>query len=64
MKRDRDRKTAIYLRAGVAEVWLVDPDAGAIEVHTQDGVARVAGTERATSAALSGFTLAWSDLSG
>jgi Uma2 family endonuclease len=60
--RDRDWKTRIYLRAGVAEVWLVDPDARMVEVHTLGSVERVADASRATSAALPGFTLAWSDL--
>lgn len=62
LRRDRDKKTGIYLRAGVAEVWLVDPDAEVVELHTGRAVVRVAGAERATSAALPGFTLAWSDL--
>lgn len=60
--RDRSLKTAIYLRAGVAEVWLVDPDAGTVEVHTPGDVRLHTGAQRATSAALPGFTLAWSDL--
>jgi Uma2 family endonuclease len=61
-RRDRDVKTAIYLRAGVREVWLVDPSARRVEVHTTGGVERHAGASRAVSVALPGFTLAWSDL--
>lgn len=62
VRRDRDLKTGICLRAGVREVWLVDPDAGTVEVHTAGGVERHAGESRATSVVLPGFTLAWSDL--
>ncbi len=36
-RRDRDVKTDIYLRAGVREVWLVDPDSRSIEVRTDAG---------------------------
>ncbi len=32
--RDRGIKAATYLRAGVAEVWLADPDARTVEVRT------------------------------
>ena len=60
--RDREAKTAIYLRAGVLEVWLVDPDSGSVEVHSPTGVARFDGARRAASVAVPGFTLAWSDL--
>ncbi len=62
--RDREQKTAIYLRAGVREVWLVDPDSHAIEVHTAAGVRRLAPAEFAESAVVPGFRLSWDELSG
>jgi Uma2 family endonuclease len=61
-RRDRDAKTAIYRRAGVGEVWLVDPDAATVEIHTTTGVTRCVGEERAASRVVEGFTLAWNDL--
>jgi len=36
--RDRDQKVGIYLRAGVEEVWLVDPVGESVEIHTASGV--------------------------
>ena len=61
--RDRERKTGIYLRAGVGEVWIVDPDAGAVEVHTSSGVRVFRGGEVAESRVVEGFRLSWSALS-
>jgi Uma2 family endonuclease len=39
--RDRGVKTEIYFEAGVAEVWLVDPDTRTIEMRTALGRAEV-----------------------
>ncbi len=60
--RDRDVKTPTYLRAGVAEVWLVDPDSGAIEVHTRERVRRFGPTRQAVSGAVPGFRLRGRDV--
>ena len=54
-RRDRVRKTRLYLAAGVREVWLVQPSSGAVEVHTPDGVAKHAPHEEVASSALPGF---------
>ena len=32
-ERDRNEKRQVYARAGVPEMWIVDPDVRAIEVH-------------------------------
>ncbi len=60
--RDREAKTAHYVRAGVAEVWLIDPEAGAIDVVTADGLTHHESDDTAVSAAVPGFRLRWSDL--
>jgi Uma2 family endonuclease len=55
--QDRDVKTPHLLAAGVAEVWLVDRDALAIEVHAADGVRIARGATPIRSHAIEGFEL-------
>jgi Uma2 family endonuclease len=63
-RRDAGVKRKEYLRAGVQEVWLVDPDSKGIEVHTRAGVDTALGDQRVTSAAVGGFSLSPSGLFG
>jgi len=49
---DRGIKRRKYLETGVAEVWLVDLKARAIEVHERDGVRRATGSTSLRSTAL------------
>jgi len=60
--RDRGRKTGIYLRAGVGEVWLIDPYSGSIEVHTSLGVTGNAGHEVVRSDVIAEVALRGADL--
>lgn len=61
-RRDRGVKRRRLLRAGVAEVWIVDPETRAIEVHDADGCRTASGQERVTSNAVAGFDLSPTDL--
>ncbi len=62
-RTDRGEKTQEYARAGIAEYWLVDPDAQTIEVLTlTEGVYTLVGQFRvgqmASSRVLAGFQVA------
>ena len=62
--RDRREKAGIYLRAGVAEVWLVDPARETIEVRTAKASTHHGADEPAESRVLDGFRLAFRELTG
>jgi Uma2 family endonuclease len=55
--RDRDPKVGIYLRAGVREVWLVDPETAGVEVWGSEGVESFAVGDTPASRAVPGFSL-------
>jgi Uma2 family endonuclease len=66
-RRDLVDKRHDYVRAGVSEYWIVDPEQRAIEVLTLDGAAyRNHGlfreTEAATSVLLPGFSVVVADV--
>jgi Uma2 family endonuclease len=60
--RDRRIKSGTYLRAGVREVWLVDPAAQTIEVCSASGSRSFRDGEQAPSTAVPGFSLVPDDL--
>ncbi len=61
-RRDRDQKAALYLRHGVAEVWLVHPFDGTVEVATPDGRRLYASEQRVTSVSIAGLAVVGTDL--
>jgi Uma2 family endonuclease len=66
-QRDRIEKKALYEQAGVAEYWIIDPDAEAIEVFTLNkGVyqlhSKTTRKEQAKSKLLGGFKITFIEL--
>jgi Uma2 family endonuclease len=55
--RDRDQKVRTYLRAGVGELWLVNPRTAAVEIHRSRGVEVCQAGAGPESEAVPGFRL-------
>ena len=60
--RDRDLKSPIYLRAGVTEVWLVDPDERSIEIRTTAGTRAINAAGTATTTLVPGLDIRGTEL--
>jgi len=60
--RDRTLKTDKYLAAGVEEVWIVDGEAGTLEVRSRDGARVAHGQEALASRTLPSLRLVPADL--
>jgi len=61
-RRDQAVKADLYLRNGVLEVWLADPDARSIEVRTPGGTSIIPAGGTFTSSLLPGFELRLDDV--
>lgn len=57
-----ETKRRKYLRAGVEEVWRLDPRTLGIEAHTRAGVDAATGATRVSSSVVPGFSLVPKDL--
>ena len=63
-RRDREIKTKRLLAAGVAEVWLVDPDGEHIEVYTAHDARKARGAQAIASGVVRGFAVVPDELFG
>lgn len=66
-QRDRIQKKALYEQAGVAEYWIIDPDAEAVEVFalvrgSYQLHSKATGREQAKSKLLAGFNVTFIEL--
>ncbi len=61
-RRDRERKSHLYLEHGVREVWLVHPVDGTVEVFTPDARTTHRKDERVTSVAVPEVSVVGGDL--
>ena len=60
--RDRRVKAKLYLDAGVAEVWLIDPRGRTVEIRTAVGERSLAGDTMVASESVPGFAVKVSQL--
>jgi Uma2 family endonuclease len=56
-RRDRRQKPPLYFRAGVREVWVVDPDRHSVEILTPEGLRARPPGELPRSEVVPGFTV-------
>ena len=60
--RDRTVKAELYLGAGVAELWLIDPRRQTVEIKTATCERAAKGDEAVASEVIAGFTIKASEL--